>query len=97
GFRPVAVYVVQYGIDLICSTFAQNAHAGDNALAVPDAEPNGLFVLDSSGGEKFPSAQRLPGSPYGGHVFPFLRVGLRNRVPGIVFIPDFSLDNDAMA
>src|SRR5690606_28922418 len=82
GFRPVAVYVVQYGINLISNAVTQYAHPRLDAFSVADAEPNGLFVLDSSCGEKFPPAQRLPGSPYGSYVFPICWV--RDRITSVV-------------
>src|SRR5690606_18503191 len=49
----------------------------------------------SSRGEKFPSAQRLPGSPYGSYVFPICWV--RDRITSVVLGSAWALDGDALA
>src|SRR5690606_8213306 len=95
GFRPVAMHVIQNGINLISHAVTQYAHPRLDAFSVADTEPNCLFVLDSSRGEKFPSAQRLPGSPYGSYVFPICWV--RDRITSVVLGSAWALDGDALA
>src|SRR5690606_3727262 len=95
GFRPVAMHVIQNGINLISHAVTQYAHPRLDALAIADTEQHGLFVLASSGGEKFPSAQRSSGSPYGSYVFPIWWV--RERVTSVVLGSAWAFDGDALA